>query len=125
MTKPEYQYDENLSAAKNIATGLFAIANEMSRLIDNTFEQSKKASDTQREDLQEISKTIKNIFESIKVIYPKNEIQEQPIEPYFDFDTSDISSALNRLTKELVHIKNILIQYFDIEDDEYNYDSND
>ena len=116
MTKPEYQYDETASAAKNIATGLFAIANELSRLIDNNFEQSKKNLEARREDLQEISKTLKYIFESVKVLYPKNENPEPQEELDIDFDTSHISLSLDDLTKELIHIKNILALYCGIED---------
>lgn len=107
--------------------GLFAIANEVSRLIDNNFEQSKKASGLLREDLQEISKTMKSIFESIKVIYPKNEnIEPLPNEPYIDVnvDTTEIASSINNVVKELTLIKKILVKRFIDEDDEDFFDYN-
>lgn len=80
MEKPEYQYDENLSAAKNIAAGLFAIANEIGRLIDNNFEQSKKTSSGLKEGLSVIAQELEHIFESyLKKLKPQSNQQSHTL----------------------------------------------
>lgn len=54
----EYRYDEQSSPAKNIATALFAIANELNKQSENQSQQSLSLNNMLKKELSEIAKRI-------------------------------------------------------------------
>lgn len=68
MSTPQYSYDDNLSVAQNIATALYAIANELSRFVDNNSDQHGVALKQNDKRLAEISSKLQILNESVKTV---------------------------------------------------------
>lgn len=96
----EYKYDEQSSPAKNIATALFAIANELNRQSENQSQQSLGLNNMLKKELSGISDKITFLYDTIKTISATNEEDETATK----IKNAQVVEQLNSITDNLKQI---------------------
>ena len=117
MTNKEYQYDGNISVAKNIAIALFAIANEMSNLVNNSSDQSKEIYELLKKELDEISNRIRNLTDTVKLYLPTDDKKEGHNEIQPEIDIDPIVYYLDVISENLRSMDKTIKKHFLDEDD--------
>jgi hypothetical protein len=118
MTNKEYQYDDNISVAKNIAIALFAIANEIGNLVNNNSDQSKEIYELLKKEMDEISNRIRNLTDTIKLYLPTDDKKEVHNEIQSEINIAPIVYYLDIISKNLRSIDKTIRKHFLDEDDE-------
>lgn len=110
MTSDEYKYDEQASVAKNIATALFAIANELNRQSENQSQQSLGLNNMLKKELSGISDKITFLYDTIKTVSATNEEDENATKTR----NAQVIEQLNNIAENLKWVERLkCLEYLD------------